>query len=106
MLSIVKRLDRWRRWATERRNAPTGVVSWPPPDASGKGDGIFVNTAEVWLVPSGVRILPTLIQPGNAILVSDDLGSHGVVVLSVREGLTFAGNVESDSAPLHAGPDT
>ncbi|MDH5347056.1 MAG: AIR synthase-related protein, partial [Nitrospira sp.] len=33
--------------------------------------------------------------------VSGDLGSHGVAVLSVREGLTFDGHVESDSAPLH-----
>jgi hydrogenase expression/formation protein HypE len=67
----------------------------------GKGDGIFINTAGVGLVPDGVRVLPTLIQPGDAILVSGDLGSHGVAVLSVREGLTFDGNVESDSAPLH-----
>jgi hydrogenase expression/formation protein HypE len=67
----------------------------------GKGDGIFINTAGVGLVPDGVRVLPTLIRPGDAILVSGDLGSHGVAVLSVREGLTFAGNVESDSAPLH-----
>ena len=67
----------------------------------GKGDGIFINTSGVGLVPSGVRVLPTLIQPGDAILVSGDLGSHGVAVLSVREGLTFNGNIESDSAPLH-----
>ena len=67
----------------------------------GKGDGIFINTSGVGLVPSGVRVLPTLIQPGDAILVSGDLGSHGVAVLSVREGLTFDGNIESDSAPLH-----
>ena len=67
----------------------------------GKGDGIFINTAGVGLVPAGVRILPALIQPGDAIIVSGDLGSHGVAVLSVREGLMFAGNVESDSAPLH-----
>ena len=67
----------------------------------GKGDGIFINTSGVGLVPNGVRVLPTLIQLGDAILVSGDLGSHGVAVLSVREGLTFAGNVESDTAPLH-----
>ena len=67
----------------------------------GKGDGIFINTAGVGLVPNGVRVLPSLIQPGDAILVSGDLGSHGVAVLSVREGLTFDGHVESDSAPLH-----
>ncbi|MDF0664755.1 MAG: hydrogenase expression/formation protein HypE [Nitrospira sp.] len=67
----------------------------------GKGDGIFINTAGVGLVPPGVRVLPTLIQPGDAILVSGDLGLHGVAVLSVREGLTFAGNIKSDTAPLH-----
>ncbi|MGE0646121.1 MAG: hydrogenase expression/formation protein HypE [Nitrospira sp.] len=67
----------------------------------GKGDGIFINTSGVGLVPSGVRVLPTLIQPGDAILVSGDLGSHGVAVLSVREGLTFEGDIKSDSAPLH-----
>ncbi len=67
----------------------------------GKGDGIFINTSGVGLVPSGIHIAPTLIQPGDAILVSGDLGSHGVAVLSVREGLTFAGDVTSDSAPLH-----
>lgn len=67
----------------------------------GKGDGIFINTSGVGVVPTGVRVLPTLIQPGDAILVSGDLGSHGVAVLSVREGLTFDGDVESDSTPLH-----
>ena len=67
----------------------------------GKGDGIFINTAGVGLVPAGIRVFPLLIQPGDAILVSGDLGSHGVAVLSVREGLTFDGNVKSDSAPLH-----
>ena len=67
----------------------------------GKGDGIFINTSGVGLVPNGVRVLPTLIQPGDAILVSGDLGSHGVAVLSVREGLTFDSLIESDSAPLH-----
>lgn len=67
----------------------------------GKGDGIFINTAGVGLVPDGIRLLPTCVRPGDAILTSGDLGSHGVAVLSVREGLTFAGNIESDSAPLH-----
>ncbi|MBX3330805.1 MAG: hydrogenase expression/formation protein HypE [Nitrospira sp.] len=67
----------------------------------GKGDEVFINTSGVGVVPAGVHVLPTLIQPGDAILVSGDLGSHGVAVLSVREGLTFDGDVESDSAPLH-----
>jgi hydrogenase expression/formation protein HypE len=67
----------------------------------GKGDGIFINTAGIGVVPSGVTVSPQRVVPGDAILVSGDLGSHGVAVLSVREGLTFAGDVTSDSAPLH-----
>ena len=67
----------------------------------GKGDGIFINTAGIGLVPVGIRVLPELVMPGDAILLSGDLGSHGIAVLSVREGVAFTGNVESDSAPLH-----
>jgi len=67
----------------------------------GKGDGIFINTSGVGLVPNGVCVSPTLIQPGDEILVNGDLGSHGVAVLSVREGLTFDSSIVSDSAPLH-----
>jgi len=67
----------------------------------GKGDGIFINTAGVGVVPPGVCIMPQSVRVGDPILVSGDLGSHGVAVLSVREGLTFAGDVTSDSAPLH-----
>lgn len=67
----------------------------------GKGDGIFINTAGVGLVPAGVSVLPQQVRPGDAILLSGDLGSHGIAVLSVREGVAFAGDVESDSAPLH-----
>lgn len=67
----------------------------------GKGDGVFIATAGVGLVPAGVCVLPRRIRPGDAILLSGDLGSHGVAVLSVRDGLAFGGAVESDSAPLH-----
>jgi hydrogenase expression/formation protein HypE len=67
----------------------------------GKGDGIFINTAGIGVVPSGVTVSPQRVTPGDAILVSGDLGSHGVAVLSVREGLMFEGDITSDSAPLH-----
>ncbi|MBH0180376.1 MAG: hydrogenase expression/formation protein HypE [Nitrospira sp.] len=67
----------------------------------GKGDGLFINTAGIGVVPPGVKIGPQQIAPGDAILVSGDLGLHGVAVLSVREGLSFSGDIASDSAPLH-----
>ncbi len=67
----------------------------------GKGDGIFINTAGVGLVPPGVAVGPGRIRSGDRVLVSGDLGAHGIAVLSVREGLAFAGEVASDSAPLN-----
>ena len=67
----------------------------------GKGDQIFINTTGVGQVPEGIDIGPPHIQPGDRILVSGDLGSHGIAVMSVREGLSFASDIVSDSAPLH-----
>lgn len=66
----------------------------------GKADGIFINTAGVGLVPSGVEISPARVQPGDVILLSGDLGRHGVAILSVREGLELEGVLPSDCAPL------
>ncbi len=67
----------------------------------GKGDQIFINTTGVGQVPEGIEIGPQHIKPGDHILVSGDVGSHGIAVMSVREGLTFASRIASDSAPLH-----
>ena len=55
----------------------------------GKGDGIFINTAGIGLVPSGLDISPGRVVPGDAVLVSGDLGRHGIAIMSVREGLNF-----------------
>jgi hydrogenase expression/formation protein HypE len=68
---------------------------------AGHGDAIFVNTAGIGAVPEGVHIGPTLARPGDAVLISGDIGVHGVAVLSCREGLEFGTEVESDTAPLH-----
>ena len=66
----------------------------------GKGDGIFINTAGIGLVRRGVEISPARVVPGDAVVVSGDLGRHGIAILSVREGLEFEGALESDCAPL------
>lgn len=66
----------------------------------GKGDGMFVTTSGVGLVPAGVDVRPGRVRPGDAVLVSGDVGRHGIAVLSVREGLAFESPVESDCAPL------
>lgn len=66
----------------------------------GKGDGLFINTSGVGLVEARHPIAPTRVQPGDAILVSGDLGRHGIAVMSAREGLEFETTLESDTAPL------
>ncbi len=66
----------------------------------GKGDGVFINTAGVGVIPDGVEISPERVAPGDAVLLSGDLGRHGIAVMSVREGLQFEGALQSDCAPL------
>ncbi|MBL8176020.1 MAG: hydrogenase expression/formation protein HypE [Bryobacterales bacterium] len=66
----------------------------------GKGDGIFINTAGVGEVRSRALIGPAAVAPGDAILLSGDLGRHGIAVLSAREGIAFETALESDCALL------
>lgn len=69
----------------------------------GKGgaDGLFINTAGVGVIPDGVRIGPEQARPGDHIIVSGNIGEHGVAIMSVREGIDFGTTVVTDSAPLH-----
>lgn len=67
----------------------------------GHGDGLYVNTAGVGVVPAGVDLSPSRIRRGDAIVVSGEIGVHGVAVLSVREGLEFGTTIRSDTAPLN-----
>jgi hydrogenase expression/formation protein HypE len=66
----------------------------------GKGDGLYVNTAGVGLVPPGRALNPAEVRAGDAVLVSGPVGAHGAAVLSVREGLEFESEIRSDSAWL------
>lgn len=67
----------------------------------GHGDGVFISTTGVGLVPAGVQIGPDRARPGDVVIVSGEIGVHGVAILSVREGLEFGAPIESDTAPLH-----
>ncbi|WP_024546833.1 hydrogenase expression/formation protein HypE [Picosynechococcus sp. NKBG15041c] len=66
----------------------------------GKGDGIFINTSGIGTIASPTKIYPGAIQPGDAILVSGDLGRHGIAIMAQREGLALETTIESDCAPL------
>ncbi len=67
----------------------------------GKGDGIFITTTGVGVVPEGLQISAERAQPGDKILVSGTLGDHGIAILSLRENLTFHTTIQSDTAALH-----
>jgi hydrogenase expression/formation protein HypE len=67
----------------------------------GKGDGVFITTTGVGIVPPGVEISGDRARPGDAILVSGTIGDHGVAIMSLRENLTFETTIESDTAALH-----
>lgn len=64
-------------------------------------DQLFINTAGVGIVPDGVDIGPQRARPGDHVIVSGNLGEHGVAIMSVREGIDFGTVVTTDSAPLH-----
>ncbi len=68
---------------------------------SGSGDGIYINTAGIGVIPDGLEIGPTRARVGDAVIVSGDIGVHGIAVMSCREGLEFGTTIESDSAALH-----
>jgi hydrogenase expression/formation protein HypE len=67
----------------------------------GHGDGLYINTSGIGVVPAGVDITPHRAQPGDVVLVSGTMGDHGMAIMSVREGLEFETQIESDTAPLN-----
>jgi hydrogenase expression/formation protein HypE len=110
--------DLWRIVQSMQAAAAAAGVSVVTGDTKvvdrGKGDGVFVNTTGIGLVPDGVSINPARAQPGDLVLVNGAIAVHGIAVMSVREGLAFETLLASDSAPLNtlvqqlieaAGPD-
>ena len=66
----------------------------------GHGDGVYINTSGIGVLPDGVDIGPALARPGDVIIVSGTIGDHGMAIISVREGLEFETVIKSDCAPL------
>ena len=67
----------------------------------GKGDGVFINTAGIGVVPDGVNISGNNARIGDALILSGSIGDHGVAIMSSRENLRFETTIESDSAALN-----
>ncbi len=80
----------------------------------GHGDGVYINTTGVGVVPEGLTLSATACRPGDVVLISGSLGDHGITVVSTREGLEFSTDLRTDAAPLNhlvaavldAAPDT
>lgn len=69
----------------------------------GKADGIFINTTGVGIIEHELTIAPSQVEAGDVIILSGDIGRHGMAIMAAREGLSFQNTIQSDAAPL-AGP--
>ncbi len=88
-----------------RRAAETAGVTIVTGDTKvverGKGDGVYINTAGIGVVPEGRHVSPLCCRKGDRILISGGIARHGVAVISAREGLEFESPILSDTAPLN-----
>jgi hydrogenase expression/formation protein HypE len=66
----------------------------------GKGDGIFINTAGIGVLEHEQSVCPQQVKPGDAILISGDVGRHGMAIMAAREGFQFESTLESDCASV------
>ena len=67
----------------------------------GKGDGIFINTSGIGLIDPMANLSPHNIRPGDVIIVSGDMGRHGISIMARRNGIDFDPPLESDTKPLN-----
>ena len=68
----------------------------------GKGDGIFINTSGIGVIPPGLAFSTDKIKKGDVIIVNGPVGDHGAAVMMVRGGFDFESDLVSDCAPLHS----
>lgn len=67
----------------------------------GKGDGIFINTAGVGLLYEGIDISARNISKGDLVIISGEIGNHGMAIMAERNGMSFDPPLKSDTAPLN-----
>jgi len=94
----------WRVVQSMKQAAETAHVRIVTGDTKvvdrGKGDGLYINTSGVGVIEQPRVIAPDSVRPGDVVLLSGDVGRHGMSIMSVREGLEFEGGIESDCAPV------
>jgi len=67
----------------------------------GKGDQVFITTSGIGLVPGGRHLSIGNARPGDRVLISGTIGDHGITIVSLRDGIEFETDLQSDTAPLH-----
>jgi hydrogenase expression/formation protein HypE len=94
----------WRVVQSMRDAAATAGVELVTGDTKvvdrGSGDGIFINTAGIGVMAAPRPIAPSSVRAGDALIISGDVGRHGMAIMAVRENLSFESAIESDCAPL------
>jgi hydrogenase expression/formation protein HypE len=97
--------DLWRVVLSMKQAAEAADVQLVTGDTKvvdrGKGDKLFINTSGIGIIPDGVQINPKQAKPGDKIILSGSIAEHGIAIMSVREGLEFETQIESDCAPLN-----
>lgn len=66
----------------------------------GKGDGIFINTTGIGFLENA-NLSPKNIKKGDSVIVSGNIGDHGVAVMLARSGLLENSAIVSDCAALN-----
>jgi len=66
----------------------------------GRCDGLYINTTGVGLLEHSCAIMPTTVKFGDAVLLSGDIGRHGMAIMAQRENLSFKNPIESDCSSL------
>lgn len=67
----------------------------------GKGDGVFITTTGIGVLPEGIHISGNKAKPGDQVIVSGHIGNHGIAIMAHRNNLQFQTTIQSDSASLH-----
>jgi hydrogenase expression/formation protein HypE len=67
----------------------------------GKADGCYINTAGVGFIERDVCLGVANAKPGDAIIVSGEIGDHGVTIMLARGELDIEADLQSDTAPLN-----
>jgi hydrogenase expression/formation protein HypE len=68
----------------------------------GAADGLFINTSGLGRVVAPAPVGPARLAAGDALILSGDIGRHGMAVMTAREGFEFETPIESDCAPVAA----